>query len=386
MDKSIDVCFTFDTTGSMYPCLSQVRQTITQTVERLFNDIQDLRIAIIAHGDYCDIGSYYITKRLNFTSDRYKIVDFVNKVGKTGGGDSPECYELVLNEARTLLDWQNGRSMVIVMIGDDEPHPVGYRYGSIINNINWRNELGLLTNAGISVYGVHCMPGIRRHSKPFYQEIADKTNGFYLTLDQFSSITDLILGICYKQKSIESLDEYEKEVSKAGRLNKNIKSSFNVLRGLKRDDDEKPYRDDSCFDGPVGKYVPSIKDGLVSVPRGRFQVMKVDEDISIRDFIDSQGIEFEPGRGFYELTKSVKVQQHKEIILQDKRTGEIFNGSQVREILGLSPQGGKIREKGGLVEVLKPVFLDKYKVFIQSTSYNRKLIGCTSLMYEVLDK
>ena len=114
--------------------------------------------------------------------------------------------------------------------------------------------------------------------------------------------------------------------------------------------------------------------------------MKVEEDISIRDFIDSQGIEFEPGRGFYELTKSVKVQQHKEIILQNKRTGEIYSGSQVREMLGLSPQGGKLRASGGLVEVLKPVFLDKYKVFIQSTSYNRKLIGGTSLMYEVLDK
>ena len=230
MDKSIDVCFTFDTTGSMYPCLSQVRQTITQTVERLFNDILDLRIAIIAHGDYCDAGNPYVTKRLDFTSDRYKIVDFVNRVEKTYGGDSPECYELVLNEARTLLNWQNGRSMVIVMIGDDEPHPVGYRYRATTNNIDWKNELGLLTNAGIAVYGVHCMPGIRKHSKKFYQEIADKTNGFYLTLDQFSSITDLILGICYKQKSIESLDEYEKEINKSGRMNKNLKSSFNVLK------------------------------------------------------------------------------------------------------------------------------------------------------------
>lgn len=50
--ESIDVVFSFDTTGSMYPCLSQVRSTISETVERLFKDIPDIRIGIVAR--YCD--------------------------------------------------------------------------------------------------------------------------------------------------------------------------------------------------------------------------------------------------------------------------------------------------------------------------------------------
>jgi len=93
---------------------------------------------------------------------------------------------------------------------------------------------------------------------------------------------------------------------------------------------------------------------------------------------------FKPGRGFYELVKPVEVQSYKEVLLVDRRTGDIFNGPQVRHLLGLSPQNMEIT-KGGPIEKLKPVVFDKFKVFIQSTSYNRKLIPGTNLMYEIPD-
>ena len=98
----IDVCITFDTTGSMYPCLTQVRRSAAATVRRLFKDIPELRIAIIAHGDYCDAGRTYVTKALDFSSDVERICRFIDTVEATGGGDAPECYELVLHESRSL--------------------------------------------------------------------------------------------------------------------------------------------------------------------------------------------------------------------------------------------------------------------------------------------
>jgi hypothetical protein len=53
MDRSnIEVVFSFDTTGSMYPCLTQVRRKIETTVSRLLNEIEGIRIGIIARGDY----------------------------------------------------------------------------------------------------------------------------------------------------------------------------------------------------------------------------------------------------------------------------------------------------------------------------------------------
>jgi hypothetical protein len=379
MKDSIDVVITFDTTGSMYPCLTQVRRSVKETVEQLFEDIDDLRIAIIAHGDYCDSGHPYVTKHLNFSRDVDRITKFITNVEPTHGGDAPECYELVLNEARTELDWKSGRNKVIVLIGDDVPHGPEERQN--YKKINWRNELGLLLEAGIKIYGVHCMPGIRRHSKPFYEEIAKKTGGFYLTLDQFSNITDLIMGICYKQDSDNAFVEFVKKVEKKGRLTKDLSTSFKTM--AKGGDVEVSI--EVVVGKKKGKKYAYEEDGLRPVDSGRFQTIEVDEEQRIDHFVKDQGLTFQRGRAFYELArygkKRYKVQQYKEIILMDRESGDFFNGPEVRKILGLHPQiSGQ-----GVVEYLAPKSLDKYKVFIQSTSFTRVLVPGTDLLYEVED-
>lgn len=393
--NAIDVCITFDTTGSMYPCLSQTRRVIADMVKRLFGDIPDLRIAIIAHGDYCDRNDPYVTKIMDFSSSPSTICSFVQGVEPTGGGDSPECYELVLREARTLLNWKSGRSKVIVMIGDDIPH--GPNYPSNKLRIDWRNELGLMLEANINVYGVHAMPGIRRHSKHFYTEIANKTGGFYLTLDQFASVTDLIMGVCYKQQGQSQFKDYFDELEKEGRLNRGLRNSFNRMFGVEVEDEdsheEETYRYDydaeRSYRSTVSRpsrpvttaTVKTVATGLVPVPSGRFQVMMVDVDTPIKGFVEGQGVTFNKGRGFYQLTKAEDVQQYKEIILMDKVTGDFYSGTDARTILSLQPQ----TEKGGVTERLHKQSLDKYMVFIQSTSVNRKLVKGTNFLYEVSD-
>lgn len=398
---SIDICFSFDTTGSMYPCLTQVRRRLTETIQRLFRDIPDLRIAIIAHGDYCDQGITYITNVLDFTNNEKKLTNFVSNVGPTGGGDFPECYELVLNEARTKLNWESGRSKVLVMIGDATPHPVGYRYASIVNNIDWRNELGLLTEAGINVYGVHAMPGIRGISKSFYEEIASTTGGFYLTLDQFSGVTDLVMGICYKQDGQEAFMSFAQEVEDSGRMTRHLGASFTTMSNgdfkskanASIPPSDGPYYGGDCHrkkPGPrrTGEGMAHSGRGLKAVDAGRFQVIPVDDKQRVDHFIQDNGIEFERGRAFYELVRSgkkrYKVQQYKEIVLMDRATGDFFNGAETREILNLKPQiiGGR---GSGEVESLAPKENDEYRVFIQSTSNTRQLVPGSSLLYEVSD-
>lgn len=57
-------------------------------------------------------------------------------------------------------------------------------------------------------------------------------------------------------------------------------------------------------------------------------------------------------------------------------TGHFFSGDEARALLGLKPgERGKVHA----------VALDRFLVFIQSTSYNRKLVPGTKLLYEVPD-
>jgi hypothetical protein len=274
------------------------------------------------------------------------------------------------------MTWKSGRDKVITMVGDDVPHEPSYSMNR--DKIDWKNELGLIGEAGIKVYGVHCMPGIRRHAQKFFQTISQKTNGAYLTLDQFRNINDLIMGVCYKQKSEEEFEKFVLAVSKGGRMTRDLEFSFQAMSPKTKLDFGRGKRKKYSYE----------EDGLSPVDSGRFQVIPVDEEITIQNFIRNQGISYQAGRGFYELVrhgkKSYKVQQYKEIILQDRESGDMFTGPEVRQMLGLQPQcgGGK---GSGVVEPLAPKSLDKYRVFIQSTSYTRKLVPGSNLLYEVED-
>lgn len=351
--KSVEVVITFDTTGSMYPCLAQVRREVEATIKRLHRDIPNIRIGIIAHGDYCDAGRSYVTRVLDLTDDVDTVVDFVQKVGQTGGGDAPECYELVLHEARQL-SWTRGATKVVALIGDDVPH--GPDYPQNVKKLDWRNELGLLLEAGISVYGIQALGNA--HAAPFYQEIAKMTGGFHLQLEQFSRAQEMILAVCYKQTGDEQLRVYEKEVVAAGRMDRGLDRAFGTLLGRAPTATTFKTRD------------------LEAVPAWRFQVLEVDEDCSIKEFVEEHVGDgaFLPGRGFYEFTKPEEVQGHKEIVLQEVTSGDMFTGKKARDILGL-PEHGDVK--------ISPKKIGPYRAFIQSTSYNRKLKSGTRFLYEV---
>ncbi len=346
----IDVVISFDTTGSMYPVLTQVRRKVKAAVNRLMDELPGIRIGIIAHGDYCDAGQTYVTQHLNLTHDTAAITDFVEHTQATGGGDAPECYELVLHEAQELA-WRPEATHVFVLIGDDVPHAPAANP----QHLNWRTEIAALTAHGISVYAVQALN--RRHATPFYRELANTSGGFHLSLDQFAEITDMLLAICYRQDTDLKLQMYEQEVQREGRMSRSLRRAFATMQG----------RDLAVEVGPVD---------LRAVSPGRFQVLEVDESMPIQAFAQRNGLIFKAGKGFYEFIKTETIQASKEIVLQHRSTGDLFAGNQARVMLGL-PFDESAR--------LAPAHLEEYRVFVQSTSYNRKLVGRTRFLYEVAD-
>ncbi len=351
--SEIDVVFSFDTTGSMYPCLSQVRKNIQSTVKRLFRDLPGIRIGIIAHGDYCDAGNPYVITTHDLSAKQDSICKFVKKVKPTYGGDAPECYELALHEARSF-SWRKNAAKALVLIGDATPH--GPSYPQNTKKLDWRKELKALFKADINVYGVQCLN--RKYSTYFYEELAEKSGGFHLTLDQFAYITDMAHAICYKQAGEVPLKQFENEIVEKGRMNRNMDRVFNKLLG----------RETSVSRFESGD--------LRVVSPGRFQVLEVEKDQSIREFVEENGLTFKAGRGFYEFTKTVKIQGYKEIVLMETASGDLFSGDEARDILDL-PIG---RDTSA-----KPPRDGKYVGFVQSTSYNRKLLAGTRFLYEVDD-
>ena len=385
--KKYDVAFSFDTTGSMSACLAQVRRQVKKVAADLIDQVPGMRISIIAHGDYCDEKTTYLMKFIDFTSEKKKIEDFITNIGSTGGGDAPEAYEYVLREAQKLA-WDSESCRALVMIGDDVPHGVDdnpYK-------IDWRHEAKELHSMGVNIYSVQCLNRGYGPTKTFYRQMATMTNGYHLYLDQFASIVQMMMAICFKQVGNEALQNYQERVTnELGGMTIAMKQMFDVMLGKKKVEDvEEENNNRYDWGGVVGvapvhkKIKPKdggkeieLDEGLELKPcrPARFQICNVDKEIDIKKFAIENGLEFKAGRGFYEFTKSEVISKKKEIVLQKKDSGEIFEGKAARQMLGLIDYDEKAK-----VGVAK---FKEYKVFIQSTSYNRKLMAGTSFLYEV---
>jgi hypothetical protein len=351
------IVFSFDLTGSMYTCLSQVRRYISGTCSELFEAIDNLEIGVIAHGDYCD-GPQWL-KRLDLTKDKTKIQNFIQTVPPLSGGDAEEAYEAVLYEARSFKWADSAEAKAFVLIADDVPHEVGYKYEDRpysykynTVHMDWREQAKRLAQDGVKVYSIQCLGN--KYATPFYDKLADIGQGYKLDLNQFQIITDLLKAICYKQAN--QLPQFEERLQRSGQsIDISLLQNLDVLSGRK------------------ARSAPKSAFAKYAVHPSRFQALPVDHNTPIKNFVEDNGLTFRKGRGFYEFTKSVLVQSYKEVILQDRTTGEMFSGDKAREIAGI-PIGKNAN--------VRPTSLANYRCFIQSTSNNRKLLGGTTFLYE----
>lgn len=204
---SSEVVFSFDTTGSMSPCIAQVRANVDKLCAELFKEIPDLKIGLISHGDYCD--GLRCIDILPLTNDPFKVKKFVVETPNTGGGDAPECYELVLNKVREM-GWGKETNKLFVMIGDNEPHHVGYPtspYKGGHNIFDWRKEVSALKELGIMVYGLQCLYPI-----PFWNDFAKEAGTPLLRLTNFAAASEILKGFVYVTAGSDAFSRYESRI------------------------------------------------------------------------------------------------------------------------------------------------------------------------------
>ncbi|MDE6239363.1 MAG: VWA domain-containing protein [Muribaculaceae bacterium] len=129
----LDLIIAFDTTGSMSEYIETVRDGVATLIPELFRDNEDLKLGIVAFGDYCDMngpedfGNAYQCYKLS--SNKGRLIQFVRQTKDTNGGDAPEFYELVIRKIVNETHWREGASRSVLLIGDSVPHSDGV--------INW---------------------------------------------------------------------------------------------------------------------------------------------------------------------------------------------------------------------------------------------------------
>lgn len=173
----LDMVIAFDTTGSMAAYIDAVRQEVSELIPRLFKDNDDLRLGIVAFGDYCDMensqkfGDAY--QCIQPTDNANDLIKFVKESKNTSGGDWQEFYELVIKRIVEETPWREGSTRSILLIADAVPHELGYSCGDFVkgNQIDWRMEAQNAANKKIKIDTVTIT------NEPWYKELSKLTNG-----------------------------------------------------------------------------------------------------------------------------------------------------------------------------------------------------------------
>ena len=103
-----------------------------------------------------------------------------------------------------------------------------------------------------------------------------------------------------------------------------------------------------------------------------FDVTKKQHDTQIRDFIESKKKKYQKGCAFYELSKTERaIQDYKQILIMEDGKPQVYGGEDARQLLGLPDSTTSV----------VPGEHGKFRIFVQSTSVNRKVKEGTSVIY-----
>lgn len=191
-DSMLDMVIAFDTTGSMNAYIEAVKLQVKELIPKLFKQNPDLRIGIVAFGDYCDMpskdrfGKAYQVCEL--TDNENRLIEFITKAQSTSGGDSDEFYELVIKKIVEETNWREGSTKAVLLIADAEPHRVGYSYNDrVVNNqIDWREEAKKAAEKGIK------FDTLTINKTGWYKELSSTTNGVSAPFSTSSKTSQLV--------------------------------------------------------------------------------------------------------------------------------------------------------------------------------------------------
>ena len=329
-----DVVLAFDTTGSMYPYLTAVRDQLMRMVEVIRTEADGLRLGMIAFGDHCDADHPYLLRVQPLTSDYAALQSFVEGVEPTGGGDLPEAVEDVLQAAHRQFDWRQDAPKALILVGDAPPHEAH----ECPYHLDWRAEAKQLVATGTQVYAIQC--GNFSGTRKVWQRLANDSNGYYLPLANIADLTDLVLAICMQLAG--KLETFANRLEEEGEL---TASKHRLFALLDRQENEELT--------------------LVPAPDGIYRKLTAADEALVQDIVRAAGLPYVRGHAFYRLDKEDRVHGHERFVVEEAATGQVYEGNSVAALMQ------------------PPVAPCHGIVYVQTKSYKRRVGPGESILYRL---
>lgn len=114
-----------------------------------------------------------------------------------------------------------------------------------------------------------------------------------------------------------------------------------------------------------------VRGNLQELPPYSYEVYPVRNKAAIKSYIESWTKQpYRLGSAYYEPAATVDIQDYKKILVQDVRNGRVYEGSNIRQLLGIPASTAKVN----------PGQHKDWRIFVQSTSVNRNLLPDTFVL------
>ena len=191
--KKTDIMFIVDATGSMSDEMIFLQKEFTDISEKIGDE--NTRYSV---NFYRDEGDEYVTKCSDFTDDAAVMQELLNGQYATGGGDTPEAVDRILDECMNNKSWSEDSVKLAFLIFDAPPH--AGTEDSLKASIKTAAEKGIRLIPVVA-------SNAERDTELFGRAVAIKTGGTYVFLTDDSGVGDSHLEPIIGKYSVEKLND-----------------------------------------------------------------------------------------------------------------------------------------------------------------------------------
>lgn len=166
--RTVDVVFILDTTGSMSEEISALKGTIGEVVRSLRHQNARPRLGLV---EYKDITDGYVTRLHQMTTDVDGFTERVASLYADGGGDTPEHVNAGLRVAVDHIRWNPESVARLAFLIGDAPPQLGYE-----QDVSYTSSVKAANHKGIQVFTI-AASGMDDLGQVVWRQIAQYTGG-----------------------------------------------------------------------------------------------------------------------------------------------------------------------------------------------------------------
>jgi Mg-chelatase subunit ChlD len=177
-EKTLEMVFVLDTTGSMGGLIEGAKQRIWGIINEVMQTPAhpSVRVGLVAYRDHDD---QYVTQVLPLTNDLDKVYTTLMEYRAEGGGDGPEDVRQALADGVARAGWSKpsqSNAQILFLVGDAPPHD------DYLQEPDTLTTTAQAVRAGMIVNTIQC--GAADDTRQVWQQIARRGEGQFFAIAQ----------------------------------------------------------------------------------------------------------------------------------------------------------------------------------------------------------